>query len=214
MNNQENILTIFPTVVYTNKINREFTKDELNCILDHYDKANAASHDILSTDMNVLDNEKLSDIKAFCQEMLDDFFLKVYNPINPNDVKLKLTQSWLNFTQGDRYHESHKHYNSFMSGVIYINAFKDKDSIIFKKPDTDFNWQIQSKHSSIYHCSHSHHSVGIGDIFIFPSNLYHGTPKTNNHHLRISLAFNSFLSGTIGYVEGPLKEINKLKIDL
>ena len=36
MNNQENILTIFPTVVYTNKINREFTKDELKELAEYY----------------------------------------------------------------------------------------------------------------------------------------------------------------------------------
>jgi hypothetical protein len=211
---EENIIPIFPTIIYTNKLKREFTEGELKCVLDYYNKSNAESNDILSIDMNVLDNVNLSDIKSFCQEILNDFFLKIYNPINPDEVQLKITQSWLNFTYGDRYHESHKHYNSFMSGVLYINAFKDKDSIIFKKPDSDFNWQIQSKESTMYHCSHSHHNVSNGDIYIFPSNLYHSTPKTNNNHIRISLAFNSFLFGTIGYVEGPLKEINKLKIKL
>jgi uncharacterized protein (TIGR02466 family) len=214
MNQQENILTIFPTIIYTNKINREFTKDELNCILGYYDKANATAHDILSTDMNVLDNEKLSDIKAFCQEMLDDFFIKIYNPINPNNVRLKLTQSWLNFIYGDRHHESHKHHNSFMSGVIYINAYKDKDSIIFTKPDTDFNWHIQPKEATKYNYSHSHHAVNTGDIIIFPANLYHSTPVNTNNYVRISLAFSSFLTGTIGYVEGPLTGINQLKLNL
>jgi len=88
----ENIISIFPTIIYNNKLKREFTEDELKCVLEYYNKSNVESNNILSIDMNVLDNKGLSDIKLFCQDILDDFFLKIYNPINPN--------SWL-FTQSN-----------------------------------------------------------------------------------------------------------------
>lgn len=214
MKEEGQIITVFPTTILSNKINREFTKDELICILDYFDELNSKTEDITTTDMYILDNERLSDIKSFCQEILNDYFLKVYDPINPNDVKLKITQSWLNFTSNGKYHEKHKHYNSFMSGIIYINAYKDKDSIIFSKADTEFNWQIQCKESNPYNASHFHYSVNTGDILIFPSNLYHSTPINNNNYVRISLAFSSFIDGVIGYVEGPLKQINQLNIKL
>ena len=206
------ITPLFPIVIMTNKINRDFTKDEMTCVFEHYDKLNTKTEAIVSNDNNVFDDERLANIKDFCEEVLNQYFTKVYDPINPNDVKLRITQSWLNFTTQGKFHEKHKHYNSFLSGVLYINAYRDKDSIIFTKPETEFNWQIQSKESTAFNASHFHNSVNTGDIIIFPANLYHSTPVNNNNYVRISLAFSSFITGTIGYIDGPLKGINQLNI--
>jgi len=206
------ITPLFPTVIMSNKINRDFTKDEMTCVLEHYDKLNTKTESIVSNDNNVFDDERLSDIKYFCEEALNQYFYKIYDPINPNDVKLRITQSWLNFTTQGKFHEKHKHYNSFLSGVLYINAYRDKDSIIFTKTETEFNWQIQSKESTAFNASHFHNSVNTGDIIIFPANLYHSTPVNNYNYVRISLAFSSFITGTVGYIDGPLKGINQLNI--
>lgn len=214
MKEQERIIPLFPTFVMSNKLHRDITIDELNCILDYNDKLNEITEGITSKEQTVLDNERLSDLKSFCEEILNDYFIKIYNPINPDDVRLKITQSWLNFTSGEKFHEKHKHYNSFMSGILYINAYRDKDSIVFTKADSDFNWQIHPKEPSEFASTNFHLSVSTGDIIIFPSNLYHSTPITNNNYLRISLAFNSYIAGTIGFVEGPLKGINQLTIKL
>jgi hypothetical protein len=214
MINSSEIIPLFPTTIMTNNINRQFTLDELNCILDYNDKLNPITGNITSKDMYVLDNDKLYDIKLFCQNILNDYFFKIYDPVNPNDVKLVITQSWLNFTMHEQHHEKHKHYNSFLSGIIYINAFKDKDGIIFSKADSDFNWQIQSKNQNPFNSKDFFLSVGIGDIVIFPSNMYHSTMQTNNDYIRISLGFSSFIDGTIGYLDGKIEGINKLKINI
>lgn len=214
MKEQEKILRLFPTYIVCKKLDRDITIDELNCILDYYDKLNEVSEGIISREQTVLENKRLYNLKVFCEETLNDYFIKIYNPINPNDVKIKITESWLNFTSGNKFHEKHKHYNSFLSGILYINAFKDKDSIIFTKPDSDFNWQIQPKEPSEFNSTNFHLSVETGDILIFPSNTYHSTPVTNNNYVRISLAFSSFISGNIGFIEGPLKGINQLNIKL
>ena len=207
-------INLFPTIVLSNKLNREFTFDELNCILDYQDKLNPITGNITSQDMYVLDNEKLFELKSFCQEVLDEYFIKVYNPINPNDVRLQITQSWLNFTSEDKFHEKHRHFNSVISGIIYINANRENDSIIFTKLDSEDFWQIQPKELNEYNSRNCFFKVGTKDIIIFPSNLYHSTPQTNNNYLRISLAFSSFITGTIGYIEGPIKGINELKIKI
>ena len=214
MKGQERIIPLFPTFVMSNRLDRDITADELNCILSYYDKLNETTEDITSREQTVLDNERLSGLKSFCEEILNDYFIKIYNPINPDDVRLNITESWLNFTSGNKYHEKHKHYNSFMSGILYINAYRDKDSIIFTKADSEFNWQIQPKESTEFNSTNFHLSVGTGDIIIFPSNLYHSTPVTGNSYLRISLAFSSYIVGTVGYIQGPLTGINQLTIKL
>ena len=214
MKEQERIISLFPTFVMSNRLDRDITTDELNCILDYNDKLNETTEGITSREQTVLENERLSGLKSFCEEILNDYFIKIYNPINPDDVALKITESWLNFTIGNKFHEKHKHYNSFMSGILYINAYRDKDSIVFTKADSDFNWQIHPKEPSEFNSTNFHLSVGTGDIIIFPSNLYHITPVTNNNYLRISLAFSSYIVGTIGFIEGPLKGINQLTIKL
>lgn len=211
---QGEIVTIFPTSVMINKFPRPFNSDELDCIMDYRSHVRQNTGNITTNDMYVFENEILKDIKYYCQKSLDDYFIKIYKPINPESVNLEITQSWLNYTDKGQFHHKHYHHNSLVSGCIYINAKKENDLITFSKRNNPQNWQIQAEHEDELNCNDVHFFVNTCDIIIFPSNLTHSVPPSDTDYTRISIAFNSFPSGDIGFVDGRLKGINFVKLDV
>lgn len=206
------ILPIFPTVVTMNKMERNFTDEEMNCFMSFKDKLRDSYPNTL--DIYILENEPLKGVKNVCEKVLNEYLLQINKPINPNDISLKITHSWLNFTKKDQYHPPHTHHNSILCGVLYVSANREKDKIRFTKSETGENWQIQTNNvNNIFSSNTFELSVGTGDIVIFPSNLTHSVPLIEDE-TRLSLAFNSFYSGNIGFTEGPLKGVNFVKIDL
>jgi len=203
------ILPIFPIVITKNKIERHFTQKELDYMLSYQDKLR--ENESNTENIYILENEELCDIKKLCEDALKDYLLQVYDPINNDDIKLNITHSWLNFTKKGQFHHPHTHHNSILCGCLYINADEKKDTIVFTKAESAENWQIQNKNN--INNNNFTLSVSSGDIIIFPSNLTHSVPVIETEG-RFSLAFNSFFSGSIGFMEGSMKGINFLKIDL
>ena len=76
------------------------------------------------------------------------------------------------------------------------------------------NLQLQSKEQNPFNSVEVFFPVGSGDFVLFPSDLTHGVNNTSGDHTRISLAFNSYFSGKIGYVKGPLQGFNFLNLKL
>jgi len=206
------IVPMFPTSILLNNIGRDFTKEEMDCILDYKNDVRKNTGNITTNDVFVLENEKLSNIKQLVSEALNDYLQQVYEPIN--DLKLVPTISWLNYTNKNQYHHKHNHHNSFISGCLYINANRESDCIVFSKRATGDNFIIQSSEYTAFNSNEFTVPVHTGDLVLFPSNLIHSVPKTNHDYTRVSLAFNSFFSGELGFVNGDMSGINYLKLDL
>jgi uncharacterized protein (TIGR02466 family) len=206
------IISMFPTCLLLNNIQREFTQDEMDCILEYKYDVRENTGNITTNDVFVLENPRLSDLKTLVNEALNDYLKQIYHPIN--DVKLLSTISWLNFTDKTQFHHKHCHHNSIVSGCLYINAKLESDCIVFTRRATGENWQLQPNDYNAFNSNEFTVPVNTGDLVLFPSNLIHSVPKTNHDYMRISLAFNSFFSGELGFIEGPMKGINFVKIDL
>jgi ectoine hydroxylase-related dioxygenase (phytanoyl-CoA dioxygenase family) len=97
---------------------------------------------------------------------------------------------------------------------LYINANRESDCIVFSKRATGDNFIIQSSEYTAFNSNEFTVPVHTGDLVLFPSNLIHSVPKTNHDYTRVSLAFNSFFSGELGFVNGDMSGINYLKLDL
>lgn len=207
------IVPIFPTPIMISNIKRPFSSEELNCIANYRNDVFPNTSNVTTNDLYVLNNPALSNIKAFVESMLFDYLINIYNPVNPSEVKLGITQSWLNYTDKNQAHHQHHHPNSIVSGSIYINARKDKDNILFGR-SLPLNLQVQAEQQNMYSCVEAVFPIETGDIVLFPSNLEHSVPTTSGDYTRISLAFNSYFSGKIGYVSGPLERFNFLNITL
>jgi uncharacterized protein (TIGR02466 family) len=184
---------IFPTPVISFKLGRNLTQAETDLLINMPTRMNMGN--VTSIDNIVLENKVLSDIAGFIKSSVNQCFDELYKP--RKKVKLRITQSWLNYTKKDQFHHRHSHPNSFLSGVFYANANKDSDKIYFY--DSRY-CQITipgSEHTPINSRSWGF-PVETGDLVIFPSNLEHSVEVLTTDTVRASLAFNTFPVGYIG----------------
>ena len=185
---------IFPTVISKSKLDREFTKDEYDFVLNNTNDCNHNYGNATSNNNYILESKELSSLKEFCLKELQDFLEVAYQP--KHDIEIYITQSWLNYTNNNEFHHRHEHPNSFISGVFYIEADEKADKIVFSKS----NYQqiaIESKNPEFCYLSY-YLPVNKYDLLFFPSHLTHEVPKTTNPNTRISLSFNSFIKGNLG----------------
>ena len=116
--NEAKIFGIFPTPIYRSRLNREFTKKEINFFNKSQWRPN--QHNRTSVDNYILENKNLINLKNDINVFIQDYFSKVIRPASK--VSPYITQSWLNITKEKEEHHRHDHVNSYLSGVLYINA--------------------------------------------------------------------------------------------
>jgi uncharacterized protein (TIGR02466 family) len=187
------IHNLFPTPIGFYELNREFTKSESDFLLNQKSRSNMGN--TTSIDNYICRSSKLKKLKQFFDESLLHYFTTVYRP--KYDVIPRITQSWVNYTKPGEYHHKHAHPNSFISGVFYIQSDAEKDKIYFYKdgyqqikvPAADWNeWNSESWWFEAI----------TGKLILFPSSLTHMVETVQAEQTRVSLSFNTFLSGYIG----------------
>ena len=110
------INNLFPTPIYMTNIDREFTKKELNFVKDQKNHCTDNQGNINTIDNYILNRPEFKKIKKFIEDCCQDYLEKIICP--KNDIKLCLTQSWLNYTEEKQFHHKHEHPNSVVSGVL------------------------------------------------------------------------------------------------
>jgi uncharacterized protein (TIGR02466 family) len=191
---------LFPTCVSVYNLERSFTKKELEIVDDLLKEddmmPNVSNH--MSKNTNVLNETIFANLK---NEILDGFNHYVDEIISPlYDIEIYITQSWLNLTTKNGSHHLHKHSNSFLSGVLYINTTND-DEIVFKKPsESNLIFQMLKSDEKITLLNADFWRVPAltGQLIIFPSSLEHMVNQIQTDHRRISLSMNTFIKGKIG----------------
>lgn len=187
------INNLFPIPVAIFNIDRELTNEEIT-IIAHQEVRNNEGN-FTSMDHNVLEHKGLIKLKQFCTQCLNEYLDTIYKP--KFKVKLRITQSWLNYTQPKQFHHRHNHSNSLITGVFYIHTDPDKDSIDFFNQNYN-SIVIENRESNYYNSSSWRIPTIPGNLLIFPSNLTHMVRPTESAITRISLSFNSFPVGQLG----------------
>ena len=187
------IVNLFPQPVGRYRLDRPFTKKEINFIKSLDVKANKGN--FISVDQEVLAYKELSVIRQSLQSFLDDYLETIYSPYR--ETKLEFTQSWTNVTKKEQYHHEHIHHNSFISGVLYIKADGSKDRIYFSRFNDYQTLKIYPKLWNEWNCTSWWLDVSDGDVVIFPSYLPHFVEQVETDE-RISLSFNTFPIGMLG----------------
>lgn len=187
------VISLFPTPVGIFKLDREFTKSELDFMHNLDKRSNMGNTS--SVDNYVFNNKKLNKLHKFCLESIAEYAQKIIAP--KYDIEFYISQSWLNYTQPNQYHHKHAHPNSILSGVLYISADENIDKIYF------YNEQykqitIPTDNYNQFNSASWWLPTGTGQLMIFPSNLTHSVEFVMTEKTRISLAFNTFAKGTIG----------------
>tara|TARA_R110000744_G_scaffold165585_1_gene282737 strand:- start:163 stop:774 length:612 start_codon:yes stop_codon:yes gene_type:complete len=194
---------IFPTPIFQSDLDRPLTKEELNFINKIKQKTYINVGNKTSLNNKILNHKPFKKIKNQIDMALKQYLDFILKP--KNDFKLYTTQSWLNTTNDSEYHHVHFHANSILSGVLYLQANPEVDSITFHKPKSDF-FEISPAKYEVYNSEKWTFPVNTGLLFIFPSPLYHSVSTKKGDNERISLAFNTFFKGKIG-TEKDLTEL-------
>lgn len=190
-----NIELLFPTPVMFGTIDKEFTKEELNFINKHSKLTNKNVGNITSNNNYILKEPEMNELHKIILEYVKKYINTIYKP--KYKIEPYITQSWLNYTNKNEYHHKHEHPNSFVSGVLYISADETKDKITFHK--SKYNQiQLESDSYDVYNSESWWFHVKTKGIVLFPSSLTHHVENVISEKTRISLAFNTFICGTIG----------------
>ena len=198
------IHSLFPIPVYKTKMDRDFTNQELSFAKEQKNHCIKNNGNINTKDNYILNRKEFINIKSFLEGHCKNYIDTVICPKNKIDIRI--TQSWLNYTEQNEFHHMHSHPNSFVSGVLYFDCDSNNDKIVFTKseyqqisPEVE-NYNLWNSHMWWFH-------VGTGDLVMFPSSTLHQVEAKKGTNTRISLAFNTFISGLIGEPE-CLNELN------
>ena len=197
---QEPIIhSLFPTPVYYTKMDRGFTKQELNFVNEQKKHCSKNEGNINTTDNYILNRNQFKNLHKMLSIECNKYLEKIICPKN-KDLELYITQSWLNYTESNQYHHRHEHPNSYVSGVLYINSDIKTDSIKFFHNNTyiPISPDIDKKRWNHFNSRSWWFSVDTGTLVMFPSSTTHQVDVKKGKNTRISLAFNTFIKGTLG----------------
>ena len=118
------------------------------------------------------------------------------------EVKLKHASSWITIGLPGSRTQQHMHTNSIYSGVLYLKSIKGSGDLYFALSETiptfsSSTLRPKTKEITIYNATSYQREPKTGDLFIFPSHLYHGVTENISGENRCALAFNYFLEGNI-----------------
>ena len=187
------IHNLFPQPVAIYKLDRDLTSKENKFIKNLETRPNTGN--TTSVNNMVLRHKEMTKLRDFIETKVAEYFKIVYNP--KHNVNLRITQSWVNFTEPGQFHHKHAHPNSFVSGVFYPQANRETDKIYFYKDGFQQiklppeNWNIWNSESWWF-------DVGTGDLILFSSSLTHMVEPVQGDQTRISLSFNTFPLGLVG----------------
>ena len=192
------INSIFSCPVYTTKRDSILTPEEERDIAKIVEEGVYKNIGNSTSNNNYIFDDKLKEIKQFCEQQLKIYVEQVIVP--KEELDFYITQSWLNITKPGEYHQDHCHANSIISGVFYIST-EEGDKITFQDPNSKIKKLIsfEDKEHIIWNSiNYSVHSI-TNELILFPSWLDHGVEVNEKATTdRISLSFNTFVKGTLG----------------
>jgi uncharacterized protein (TIGR02466 family) len=185
--------TLFPTPVYKNNINYILNDQELDYINSVKDTNIQDNGTLQNGEHYVLDKPVFKGLKQLLQKELDIYAREVFK----YSCDLYITHSWLNVNPNGTAHFSHTHVNSVFSGVFYIELPENSSGLTFfndRKP----MFHITPNEFNSFNSEFWTLDMKQGDVVLFPSEMYHEVATNKSTTERISLAFNSFIRGSIG----------------
>lgn len=186
---------LFAKPVFKSRIKRNLNKTELKFLEKNLQNLRQNVGNKSSNDGYILNKKPLKKLKNDIEKFAEYYFKDVQ--FITEKTKPLLTQSWLNVSKKNEFHHSHLHPNSYVSGVFYLNADANNDTITFI--DETYN-QIQPEvyKYETWNSKEQTFMVETNDIILFPSSLKHKVDQKKGNNDRISLAFNFFVTGIIG----------------
>ncbi len=195
-----NIEHLFPIPIGMFNLDRPLTDEELLFARGQETRSNAGN--LSSKSSYVLRDSAMTPLRSWIEDCVMEYFRATTNPYN--DIHLRITQSWFNYSEKGQWHHKHAHQNSLVSGVFYLNTNPD-DKIYFHRS----GWQqlkFVPKEWNVYNADSWWFEAVTGRLVLFPSSLEHNVPAVTGEDVRISMSFNTFPVGIMGS-ESDLTEL-------
>jgi len=190
------IYPLFPYPLVVCARNYEFTSSENKYIseLEMIDN----NGNLMSKNDKVLDSKELSELKRFIDEQILNFKKNLLRIKDENEIFI--TQSWVNTSNPDQYHPKHKHPNSVISGVMFLDENNDASlpPIRFHRTLEMFPLNFQFDELNEFNASAREFDPVQGMLMLFPSLLEHDVEKNSSDRVRTSISFNTFVRGRVG----------------
>lgn len=198
---------LFSIPVYQSKI--EFDNNELlNKVLSsELVCTNKNSNCKRTVNQDILLDANYSDLY---DKILEKFYDYVYKQLKL-DCKFKCVCSWAVVGNRGSITDNHLHPNSIFSGIYYIKSNKDNGDLIFSVPQTHNTisnsvMEMEVTDYNIFNSKVWKFTPHTGDIFIFPSHLYHGVSENKSDEIRCGISFNFFVDGKVS--TDPTSKLN------
>lgn len=187
------IMPIFPTPLGIVSLPRAITEEELIFIKKQEVVPNEGN--LTSKNNYILETNELADLKFLLYSKVQEFFTKTVLPRYNNQIRI--TQSWINYNGPGQYHHKHAHPNSIISGVYYVQSDESTGKIYFHK--NEYNQiRFESDFYNEYNSPSHWIPAATNRLVLFPSSLTHHVEQLNSVIPRISLSFNTFITGMVG----------------
>ncbi len=190
------IHALFPVPVYKTTL-KSLTIKELE-LVENLNYCSQTLGNFTSVNNYILEDPALSFLKKSIQDELNNYIKEIIKV----DLEIYITNSWVNKTFKDQQHFLHNHTNSILSGVYYINVNDSNPAITFNRMQPPFFLNFIPKEFTIFNSTEWTVPVENNTLVIFPSTMYHYVKPNQTENERISLAFNTFVKGNIGYKNG------------
>ena len=187
------LIPIFPTALGVVDLPRELTEQELLFFKKQETVYNQGN--LTSKNNYILENPELADLKYLLYYKAQEYFHRTVAPRYNNQIRI--TQSWINYNGKGQFHHKHSHPNSIVSGVYYIQSDENTGKIHFYN---EYYKQIrfESDHLNEYNSISYNIAAKKNRLVLFPSSLTHEVEELNSVIPRLSLAFNTFITGMVG----------------
>lgn len=202
-----NLTPLFAIPLYQTNI--EVDQTEVDFIKNQVFVRMPADNGSYSENKKILDSKELSSLQKRIQTHIDHF---VHTILDCNDqLSFVIQNSWVNQHSKNDFAGSHRHSNSIISGVYYLDVNENSGSIVFQKDKSYYNLWTDTIEIGFNYQKHQNQerlnifnsdAWGIcpqpGDLVLFPSLLYHSVTDNQSDDIRYSLAFNVFPKGEFG----------------
>lgn len=152
---------------------------------------------LISEDLYIFNKPELASIAEAVHSALDVYAREVMGIAQT----LYVTQSWALVNPPGAGMHGHTHSNSVVSGSLYYAPLPTPTAnMIFDRHRTYQQIQLrpESERTNIYNAPYRVVQPGQGDLILFASDMQHLVEPNAAHADRHSIAFNSFVKGTLG----------------
>ncbi len=152
----------------------------------------------MSKNDKILDEAALSDLRKFVDAQVLNYKKNLLQVKDGNEIYV--TQSWLNQSKTTEFHPRHRHPNSIISGVLFLDQNNDGQlpPIRCHRSQQMFPVDFSFSELSEFNANSREFDVEQGMLMLFPSLLEHDVDKNGSDQIRSSISFNTYVRGTVG----------------